>query len=350
MSFLDSRLHISVPDTELAIRFTPDPKGYIGKRILPMRPVKRKNDLIRQLNKANIIQKRDLRVGARGHVAEVQFKMDAEQNYFAVDYAVSAVVDFGEQAQADDALQYEQEQLFTAVEAMEVNVESIITEQTLRDTTVMTKNYTVTASEYFNDYNATGDGPFRIIRNAIMSTKLASGGKDPTSISMHQWTWSFLSEHPDLLGKAPVHTSPGGLAKISPEQFLQIFDLNPSTCELNIVGGYYTSSMEDAATPTYASFIGRDIIIAHTEQPAIRSYGLGYTMAWAGPGAGGEPLKGQDGQILAMVVYRVPLPDYGSHGGERIKVVGSFQAKILVPEAGFLIKNALDPALVKDYL
>ena len=93
MSFLDSRLHISVPDTELAIRFTPDPKGYIGKRILPMRPVKRKNDLIRQLNKANIIQKRDLRVGARGHVAEVQFKMDAEQNYFAVDYAVSAVVD-----------------------------------------------------------------------------------------------------------------------------------------------------------------------------------------------------------------------------------------------------------------
>ena len=70
----------------------------------------------------------------------------------------------------------------------------------------------------------------------------------------------------------------------------------------------------------------------------------------AGPGAGGEPLKGQDGQVLSMVVYRVPLPDYGSHGGERIKVVGSFQAKILVPEAGFLIKNALDPALVRDYL
>lgn len=350
MSFLDSRLHISVPDTELAIRFTPDPKGYVGKRILPMRPVKRKNDLIRALNKANIIQKRDLRVGARGQVAEVQFKMDAEQSYFAVDYAVSAIIDFGEAAQADDALQYEQEQLFTAVEAMNVNVESIITEQTLRDTNVMTQNYTVTPTEYFNDYNATGDGPFRILRNAIESTRIATGGQDPTSLTMHRWTWSYLSEHPDLLSKAPVHTNPGGLQKLTPEQFLQIFDLSPSTCEFNIVAGHYTSSDEDNPTPTYASFIGRDIIIAHTQQPALRSYGLGYTMAWAGPGRGGEPLRGADGNILAMVVYRVPLPDYGSHGGERVKVVGSFQAKILVPEAGFLIKNALDPALSKAYL
>ena len=350
MSFLDSRLHISVPDTEMAIRFTPDPKSYVGKRILPMRPVRRKNDLIRQINKANIIQKRDLRVGAKGRVAEVQFRLDQEQSFFTIDYAVSAIIDFGEAAQADDALQYEQEQLFVATEAMEVNVESIITEQTLRDTTVMTQNYTVGVAEYFNDYNATGDGPFRIIRNAIESTRIASGGKDPTSITMHRWTWSYLSEHPDLLGKAPVHTSPGGLQKISPDQFLQIFDLEPGKCELNIVAGYYTSSNEGDPNPTYASYIGRDIVIAHTEQPALRTYGLGYTMAWAGPGQGGEPLKGADGNVLSQVVYRIPLPDWGSHGGERIKVVGSFQAKILVPESGFLIKNALDPALAKAYL
>lgn len=350
MSFLDSRLHVSVPDTELAIRYTPDPKGYVGTRILPMRPVRRKNDLIRRINKANLIQKRDLRVGAKGSVAEVQFRLDAEDNYFAIDYAVSAIIDFGEAAQADSILQYEEEQRITAIEAMHINVESIITENTLRDTAVMTNNRTLNATEFFNDYNATGDGPFRILRNAIMSVVLATGGKDPTSITMHRWTWSHLSEHPDLLGKAPVHTDGAGLQKISPEQFLRIFDLDPSKCELNIVGGYYTSSNEGDPVPTFQSFIGRDIVINYTEPQGPRSFGLGYTHAWAGPGQGGEPLKGADGNVLSMVVYRVPLPDWGSHGGERIKVVGSFDAKVHNPDAGFLIKNALDPALSLAFL
>ena len=352
--FLDADLHPSVPDTELAVRFTPDPGGYCGEEILPVRPVQKKNDLIRQINQANIVQRRDLRVGGRGNLAKVQFRLDANQSYFAADYAVTAWCDNGERAQADSILQYDQEQLFTAVEAYKVNSELVLT-GVLRDTNVMTQNYTVTAVEYFNDYNATGDGPFRIIKNGIENVVLSTGGRAGSEnsvgvlrITMHRWTWSYLSEHPDILGKAPVHTLPAGAQTMTQEMFLKALGFSESAVgkgkvQLRIVAGFYNSADEDA-TPSYQSYIGRDIIISYTEAQSPRSMSLGYTMAWAGPQANGEPSG------LPLVVYRVPMPWEGQHGGEMVKVVGSYDAKIIFPGAGFLIKNALDPNLSKAFL
>lgn len=352
--FLEADLHPSVPDTELALRFTPGPGFYVGDGLLPSRPVNKKNDYLRQFGKGNLLRKRDLKVSGRGALAKVQFQFEQSVNYFCVDLGVSVFCDNGERAQADSIVQYDNEQTFTAQEAFSVNQEFMIL-GTLRDPNVMTQNYTLGATEYFNDYNATGDGPFRILKNALESVIIGTGGKagNPQSpgtlrIVMHRWTWSYLSEHPDFLGAAPVHTTPAGVQAMSPQQVLKKLGMDESAISsgkvvIEITGGFYNDATEGAADD-WKSFIGRDIIIAYTEPPGPRSMSLGYTMCWAGPQKDGSPSG------LPRVAYRVPMPWEGSHGGDLVKIVGSMDAIIANPESGFLIKNALDPALVRQKL
>ena len=133
MSFLQSQLHVSVPLTDFAVAFRPEEEGYLWGKLLPPKTVTKRTNLIRQISKAQLLRGYELRVGKGGRVAEVQFKVDTNLSYNAVDYAVESVLSQTEDMEADEILQYEQEQMYACLIAMHTNLEVLTVKQTLRD-------------------------------------------------------------------------------------------------------------------------------------------------------------------------------------------------------------------------
>ena len=79
MSFLNSELHLNVPLTDLAVRFSPIEAGYLWSKLLPPKVVNKRSNFIRQISKGQLLRIGDYRVGTGGQVQEIQFKVDDSQ-------------------------------------------------------------------------------------------------------------------------------------------------------------------------------------------------------------------------------------------------------------------------------
>lgn len=343
MSFLSSKLHISVPLTDLAVAFRIDKSKYLWSKLLPPKVVSKRSDLIRQISKAQLLRAYELRAGKGGSVTEVQFKIDQNLSFNCVDFAVEAVLSNTESMEADAILEYEAEQIYTCAVAMDTNIEILTIRDTLRNTAIMTQNVTLLAANYWDNYNSLQSNPIEDHTVACLKVFVATGHM-PNVIVMHAYVWDRVRRHPTVLARAGVH--PTGLGLVSLAQFEEILGVEPGT--IQVTACQYNIALEDQ-TPDYRAMIGGDTIVAYCAPPSDRSYSLGYSFQFNASSVGGSGEIVQDLEA-PFVVYE--FPDVGlkdPRGATIHRLVGGLDQKVLVPEAGYLIKNCVDVSNTTRY-
>lgn len=345
MAFLDSQLHINVPLTDYAVAFRPELNEYLWNTLLPQKIVSHRSDLIRQIDKGQLLRKYDLRVGKASEVTEIQFKIDQNFSYNAQDYAVRTYLRQTEQMNADAILEYAQEQMYHGLVAMHTNLEVLTIKETLRDTAQLTNNVTLTPPHYWDNYLSTQSDPLNDIKRGVLQI-YAKTSHWPNCIVMHAFVWDKIQRHPRILQRGPVHPSGGGI--VTKEMFEDMLGVQRGT--LKITAQQYNVALEDQ-TPDFRSMIGPDTIITYSEAPSIRGYGIGLSFMFQGSGEG--RVQGSDLQPFPelgapFVVYQYPAYDKDPRGATAINLVGALDQKVLTPDAGYLIKNCVD-ATNTDY-
>jgi hypothetical protein len=343
MAFLSSQLHVSVPLTDLAVAFRAERKNYLWSKLLPPKVVSKRSDLIRQISKAQLLRTYELRAGKGGSVTEIQFKIDQNLSFNCVDFAVEAVLSSTESAEADAILEYEAEQIYGCAVAMDTNIEILTVRDTLRDTAILTQNVTLLPANYWDNYNSLQSNPIEDLKVACLKVFVATGHM-PNVIVMHAYVWDRVQRHPSVLARGGVH--PTGNAIVTLQQFEQILGVEPGT--IHVTANQYNAAREDQ-TPDYRAMIGGDTIVAYCAPPADRSYSLGYSFQFNASSVGGSGEIIQDLET-PFVVYE--FPDVGlrdPRGATIHRLVGGLDQKVLVPEAGYLIKSCVDVSNTNRY-
>ncbi len=346
MAFTNSQLHVNQALTDYAISFRPEKEDYLWPVALPKKVVRHKSDYIRQINKAQILRLWDRKASSvQKSAQEVQFHLDANQTYACFDYSARAILDPIERANADDVLQYDQEQLFSALMAMQTQLEYVAIKQTLRNPAILTQNVAVTTPFQWDNYTSPFSDPINDIKIALEKVRVATGGKNPNFLAMHRYVWNQVQQHPAVLARGPVHTVPFGLGIITPALFEQILDIPPGS--FHITSAQYNIEQESTAlTGDYRAFIGPDCIIAYNEpNPGTRSYGLGQSFMFMGQNLQMEGVKFIPNATDPIMVTEFPLYGQGPLGYvTAAQVYGSVDFKVTVPDAGYLLTNVVNPA------
>lgn len=343
MPFLSSELHINVPLTDLAVAYRPIENGYLWSKLLPPKVVNKRSNFIRQIDKGQLLRHYDLRVGKGGRVQEVQFKVGANLSYLCIDYAVEAVMRETEDMEADAILEYVQEQMYHSLIAMHSNIELITVKQTLRNTAIMTQNFTLTPSEYWDNYGSQDSDPIEDLRAAVLSV-FAKTTHMPNVIVMHAYVWDRVQRHPSVLARGGVH--PTGNAIVSIAQFEDILGVEHGT--MMITSQQYNTALEDQ-TADFRSFIGPDTIIAYCDPASVRNYSLGQSFMFqrASVGGAGEIIKDLEAPFVVYEFTDQGMKD--ARGATIHRLVGGLDQKVLVPEAGFLIVDCVDKTRTDRY-
>lgn len=343
MGFLTNQLHVSVPLTDLAVAYRQNLKGYLWSKLLPPKVVSKRSDLIRQVNKGNLLRLREMRSGKGGGVTEIQFQIDPNLSFNCIDYAVQAVLGNTEAAEADSILEFEAEQIYHTVVAMENWVEKLTITDTLRNTAIMTQNVTLTGSALWDQYNSLDSDPVEDLKVACLKVFLATGHQ-PNMIVLHALVWDRAQRHPKVLARGAIN--PSGNAVVTIAQMEGILGVEPGT--IQVTANYYNAALEDQ-TPAYRAQIGPDTIVAYCAPPSDRAYSLGYSFQFnASSVAGsGEIIKDLESPFAVYEFPDVGLRDI--RGATIHRIVGGLDQKVLVPEAGYLIKNCVDGANQAKY-
>lgn len=343
MAFLNSQLHVNQALTDYAISFRPELEDYLWNTALPKKVVSHKSDVIRSIDKGQILRLWDIRTGGQAKPSQrVSFKIGANQLYECVSYRAEAILDPVERANADSVLLYDQEQMFAALMAMQTNFEFACVKDTLRNPAILTNNVAITAANRWDNYASPTSDPITDLTSAIELMRVRIGGKNPNFLAMHRLVWNQVQKHPAVLARGAVHVNPAGLGIVTPTQFEQILDLPPGS--LHITVAQYNTAVE--GTPDdFRSFIGPDVIIGYNEPtPGVRNYGLGQSFMFLPkdlPLEGGAKLT--SGSVDPMIVIEYPGYGIGEMGVSTIaSVYGSVAFKVLVPDAGYLLTDVVN--------
>lgn len=334
MGFLDSNLHVNQALTDYAVAFRQEEAGYLWSKLLPPKVVAHRSDIIRQIDKGQLLRLYDLRVGRGGRAGEIQYKIGSNLTFNCIDYAVEAIVRATEAANADAILQHEQELIYHATIAMHTNIEYVTVKSILRDTTVMTNNTTLAAADRWDSFNSPSSDPVEDIKRKVLRIKSRTGHA-PNVVMMHDMVWDVIQRHPKTLERGAVHN--GGLGIVDKAMFERICDLPPGS--LMTTSQTYNLAQEDQ-TADFRSFIGDDVIIAYVEPAGVRSYGLGQMFMWPGDELGN--MTKQAGMAAPFSVLQFPDNWKDIRGANVLRIVGSLDPKVLNVDAGELLVDVVD--------
>lgn len=335
--FTASQLHVNQALTDIAVRYSPDEQGYLWNKLLPMKVESKRSNIIRAINQANLLRRYDLRSGRGSGVLELQFKADPNLMYNCVDYAAQVLLSNTESAEADDVLMYAQEQIYHCWIAMQIGMEGL-TFDTLRDPSVITQGYTLSASQLWDLPNSPSSNPLsRDLIPACAQVKVRTGHA-PNIIVMHEYVWRKLQVHNEVLSRGGVH--PTGNAIVSLEQMEKILEVPPGT--IRVTSQFYNKALEDQAAD-FRSFIGPDVLIAYVEPPQTRTFGLGCSFMFQGAKSSGMYLPSVEEIESPFLVLEFPDNGLRDPRGATIhRIVGGLDQKVLNAQAAVLLKGVVD--------
>jgi len=183
-------------------------------------------------------------------------------------------------------------------------------------TSVLTKNTTLSGTSQFNDYN--NSSPLTVFKNAHQSG-ITEVGSMLNGCVMPLNVFNTLRYHPEILEKLGFKDARAGL--ITVEEMKRALDVE----FLFVAEGIYNNAKkgQDAVR---APIWNKDIVFyARPSGIAKEQVSLGYKLT----------KRGDD----ARQVYKYALNN--PPGANGLIVHEAYQFKIVMPEAGFLIKNAI---------
>ena len=331
-------VHVKKRLTDISVRF-PAQQQYVGSDFFPTKNVTHLTDFIVKWNKANTLRLDELAISAMDDELppEIELQLQADDSYQCRMYAVRHPDKVITRRNADPAVDYDVERALLVRQRLDVRLEYLRVKQTLRSTTIMTNNVTLTSAQRFDNITSSQNQPVSLVRNIIAQMRHLNGGNPPNCVrfstfvknaivqseEFKDFTKFNVADRTNPIGDEAMIASVWGLAPGSVKCSDATYTIAPPTMPA-------TTAAQSTATPIYKSFLGSDIILAYVTQPGIRNYGLGAEFRFSGYNT--DPYA-----IITVPQYqRGPIP------GEDIRGISILDPHVYNADSGFLIKGCVD--------
>lgn len=159
---------------------------------------------------------------------------------------------------------------------------------------------------------------------------LSRTGFKPNLLCLGYQSWRHLKQHPQIVSRISGGSTIANPALVTRQLVAQLFELE----ELCVSEAVYCTSVEDAATDTYAYVLGKHALLLYRPKtPGIRIPSAGYTFAWRGLGQG---LGG--GQVAGAEISQFYVQTRKSM---RVEIETGFDHKIVSADLGQFYSNAV---------
>jgi hypothetical protein len=289
-------------------------QGLVADEVLPKLVVDQYTGLIGKYGEEHLRAENDLGGGRHEfrRVDPIDYK--AGHGYSIEDHGLEDLVTKRDLKNIEDPFDAESDKVTGLTQKVmiskEIKIASLMT-----NTSILTKNVTLSGTSQFSDYN--NSKPLTVFKNAHQSHITELGIMANTAV-MSLSTFNTLKYHPEILEKLGFNNVRAGL--ITKEELARAMDIDNLLIAQGIV-----NNAKKGQSKTIGSIWGKDIVFYFKPQgPAKGQISLGYKLN----------LRGEESRQVRK--YYIDNP-----GATAIIVEESYDYQITMPEAGYLIKNAI---------
>lgn len=341
--FESAAIHVPQHLTDLCVAYNPRDDGYIRGILFPRKDVQHETDLIAQVNTADTLRLYDMDVSGRGEMIEVQYRTKADIQYRCKALAAKAELNPKDMKNADAAYRHEKRMTRQALISVGLRMEALAlstSNEGLRDSSVYASGnvQTFDASTRWDSFGSTDSDPIGDLLAAIAAVRIKTGtsagaksrsGQGLVKLFMHEFSWMALKDNLQYSGFMSASFSSGHRI-LTKEILAGLLEIGAD--DIHIVSARYTSSKQGAATDSFTSFIGNDVIVAMTDSDPENDQALGHELVFDG-------LAGEDPFLVTK------WPQYGVGPYQRTEWVGvscMVDYKVTNPNAGFLLQGVIN--------
>jgi hypothetical protein len=344
--FESGAIHAPQHLQDLCVAYVPRDDGYIRGMLFPRKPVEHETDLIAQINTADTLRLYDLDISGRAEMAEVTFRTAADITYRCKAIAAKAEINPKDVKNADAAYRFEKRQTMQALISCGIRMEYLAVKQTVRQTSIMTQNVTLSGGLRWDAYGSPTSNPIGDMKAAIALVRIKTGtsagaksrtGEGLVKIFMHEYTWLALQQNQAVALYISASLAGSGQRILTKKILADVLDVGEE--DIVIVSSRYTSSQQGAAADAFTSFIGSDVLVAMVDSDPENDQSLGHEFVFDGLG-GEDPFLVTKWRQQGVGVYQ--YTDF-------VGVSCMADYKVTNALAGFLIKSAIDASDTSSY-
>ena len=272
--FNPANLHIDTFGTSYLQAFRP--MGMIAPDIFPIINVNKQTNVFGKIEKAGWFAIPNTQRAPGSAPREIRFTVSSD-TYFAVNYALSTVIDFETIDNADDPWAPQQDALENLKDAMSLDFEARVRSKIASG---CGSSATLTGGNAWNSF-LTSDPLTNIEtgRNAIRSTT----GVTPNVAICPDKTWLSVRRHPEIVRAIFPGAGVGGVA--SPQQFADLIGVDRVLIPQTIKN---TTAENVGNIGTFSDVWSTDFSLLYVNpRPGLRTATFGIAFNWKGPNIGG---------------------------------------------------------------
>lgn len=331
MAFLQSNLHVNRPLTDMLIKFDWTQMGWLRGKFFPTKPVDKLSNQMRQVARENMLRLWEGKGGEAGKIRRVQFATGPTLQYQCELFAFEAVIDAVENANADEELSYQVQQMEAPLIAMNVRMEYLAIKDTLRDPTKLTQNASLNVNQKWSNFGSTQSDPIADLI-AGLSRTMSQVQRKLNRLAFDQMVWGKMVQNPNVIERVKFQTGRTG-AMLTPAILEDILSAWLEPGSVIIYAARYNAAAE-GEPEQLRSFLGGDVVAAYVDEPGLMSWGLGYEFAWNG-------LSGTKDPVIVL-----QYPSYeGVLGSNNFRVASGVHYLPTKPTSGFLWQGVVDATL-----
>jgi hypothetical protein len=321
-------VHVKKRLTDISVRYPPE-QQFAGLDFFPRKNVEFLSDQILKWSKANILRLDELAISAPDDAKppEVELVLAADDSYQCRIYAVRAPDKVITKKNADPAVDYDVERALMVRQRLDQRLEYLRVNQTLRSTSVMTNNTTLTSAQRWDNTTSPSNLPVTFGRNVVENMRLLNGGNPPNVVRMTGHVKNAIVRSEEFKDFTKFNVADRS-APIGDEDLIaSIWGLAPGS--VRVCDATYNSAPA-GATAAYKAFFGSDVVFGYVIPAGMRNYGLSTEFRFSGYNT--DP----------YAILSVPQFDRGIIPGEDIRGISICDPHIINPDSGYLVKGCVD--------
>lgn len=323
-----SQTHIDRALTNMSVKYMQDASGFVNDKVFPVLPVQKQSDRYFVYKKEDWFRDEASERAMGVESAGGDYDIDNTPTYFCKKYAFHKDVYEEDRANADDPLQPDRDATEFVTDKIMLNKENNWARTYFKDGVwaqdLAGGSYgTAGKVTYFDDY----DHSDPVSQIANMATAMAEiTGKRPNVMVLGRRVYDALRQHPDILDR--IKFTQRGI--VTADLLASMFDVQKM-----LVANAIQNVAKKGEKADMQFTLGNNILLAYSApRPALKQATAGYCFTWKGL-LGSNALGGR--------INRFSMPMLGI-GTERIEMELAYDMKVVAPDMGAFIKNAIDPA------
>lgn len=323
-----SQTHIDRALTNMSVKYMQDASNFVNDKVFPNLPVQKQSDRYFVYYKEDWFRDEASERAMGTESAGGDYDIDNTPTYFCKKYAFHKDVYEEDRANSDDPLQPDRDATEFVTDKIMLNKENMWANTYFKEG-VWAQDLTGAATAsggksvvYFDDYDKSD--PISVVAN--MATAMAeTTGRRPNVMVLGRRVYDALRQHPDILDR--IKFTQKGV--ITAELLASLFDVDRM-----LIANAIQNIAKKGEKADMRFTLGNNILLAYTtNRPSLKTATAGYCFTWKGL-LGSNALGGR--------INRFAMPMLGI-GTERIEMELAYDMKVVAPDMGAFIKNAIDP-------